>query len=530
MIIKPCNTTSYPTDRSIGEDLPAHLSPHLFAKAVGEIIPSSQTKPIAQRKITSLGPCTEETGPAAYQELTKRIAKKKASPGCMTQAQLLEKINQVNKNHPDRYAKFLDEVKAGNLNQIHSIKNYPFYALKAVEQGSINRTDFATIMMYWSSQTAWKPCIKLFDEQGNPNPLARDLIQQTLPLSNGKLFLSEKELNEFFTVMKNAPPLQRQFFLEDPQIRLEGEKLSVRDRIADENVYGMNVFSKCTYNSQNKVMIPSAEMMQSFLHVKFEKNAIKMNFVLGLSTAGQIRENGLSQTRDVALRFPEIYAPNEADGFLAKGTDFTYHDFFHSTIASCAPHEDQKKLIAIADAINSTITSEERKHPSIEIRNKIKWYELFVDMEVTQYYATKFREITGNMFFNQVSFSIIRAQDLHYLCPKIQQKILNTIKENVFNNECDQTQIRDKIEQLEKELTLKKQEIEVLREECKALITKLKECRCPGCVTLDLGCVFEAEYEEYHRQLGEKQKLITQRDFIKGMIRILTDLTTSLSA
>ncbi len=124
-------------------------------------------------------------------------------------------------------------------------------------------------------------------------------------------------------------------------------------------------------------MIPSAGMMQTFLKRKFGTNAVRMNFVLGLSSLQDIQDNGTTDTRDAGLRFPQIRFPNTADGFAALQTDFLYHDFFHAIIVSLSTPETRKLVIHLTNFIKPLKNG---NHVLMDL------YARLIDMETSEHF------------------------------------------------------------------------------------------------------------------------------------------------
>ncbi len=323
----------------------------------------------------NLLPDTQARFPA-YTEITRRIP----------QNELLEIEKNMQCLSPRDQQRFIELTEEGDISSIVQMTDYPLHALYAVKVGKITQEEFATITLVYASPDANKTCIKMFDANGKVSSQAKDLIEQTLYLIRGKVMTSA-ELDSFFKEMAKLPPLQQQFFLEEPQAsvaygeakffgqKITGELPTIRSEIK-RAYHGLNVFSKCRHQEEPKSIIPSAGMMQTFLDVKFRKDAVRMNFVLGLSSMEDIQNNGLESSRDVALRFPGTSLLNTADQFPAIGTDFTYHDWFHSFVVSCAPHETRRNMISIANSIKGIA------NPSL--RNYV------IDLEMGGHFVIKF--------------------------------------------------------------------------------------------------------------------------------------------
>jgi hypothetical protein len=296
---------------------------------------------------------------AQYQEVMRRLPPAERQP-------IEEKVGQVTDGQIN------DLVTALNQQQWHATLfghdgAYTHQALAALRQGKITQHQFATIMFFWVNHTQQGirtgTVIFLFNSDGSINPKARQLLGATL---KGRLEkFSASEMDQFFEKMRKLPASEQCFFVR------KMEKSYGFDIIASIQGSRIDLF----YDTQDgKMMIPSAGMMQSFLDVRFKDQAVKINPVLGLSTEEDIRNNGLTGTRDMGLHFPGTTLPEQADDLEAIGYKFTYHDFYHALVASNAPPEHRKLFIKLADSIKSS--------PLPYAQNLAK---LMVDMEANAY-------------------------------------------------------------------------------------------------------------------------------------------------
>lgn len=325
-------------------------------------------------------PTTEGRSNPTYYEVTRRIDPEELH-------ELEEKMNNL---CPQDHTYFLELAQSGELSKIvgdieldseenliqsSGIKDYPIHALHALRNGNLSHDDFASIVIPSASKDPNKTCIPLFTETGEIDEIAQMHIKETLSLYKGGNILSDEELHEFFQEMKKLPKLQQYFHLEvkrNDQLPI----MDVREGIKTQ-YNGLNVFSQ----TSSGIMIPSVGMMQTFLKIKFKNNAARMNFVLGLSSIDDIEQNGRTNSRDAALRFPGVSLPNIADSYAALETDFLYHDFFHAIIVSLSSSETRNCIINIAKIIQNINKTDTRTQ---------RLYESFVDMET----STHFHQIT----------------------------------------------------------------------------------------------------------------------------------------
>ncbi len=118
---------------------------------------------------------------------------------------------------------------------------------------------------------------------------------------------------------------------------------------------GGNVFGSFLLDGKPYRMVPTLGLMQTFLVTKFGSQAtqaINIHPVLGISSLENIKENGLTGSRDLVLRSPLVKLPEIADDFAAPGDLFTYHDFYHAMVASSTPLSLRPSLIALADTVS----------------------------------------------------------------------------------------------------------------------------------------------------------------------------------
>lgn len=452
-----------------------------------------------------------------YKEITRRLP----------QEELLAIENKMRCLSPVDQNRFTELVDIGDLSAIIQIEDYPLHALYAVKVGKITQEDFATISLVYASPDPNKAHISLFNSNGKVNPKARELIQQTLHLedalqSYGKL-LTSQELDSFFEEMAKLPPLQRHFFLEKARPLTKFGKYTIPGfsyttrmniptvRTAIETQYlGLNIFSKCTHNDEAKFMIPSAGMMQTFLNVKFKNHAVRMNFVLGLSSIEDIKNNGLTASRDAALVFPGTFLPNTADTLPAKWTDFTYHDFFHAFIVSGATPAVRAKTISLAESIqhianpalyNFIIDLEMAAHYKINVMIKEKtpdFMKFFMDLEnKLALGALMDPELLIPSYANRIMYNLARA--LHENLPELKEY-------NQWKNSWTQRQLEDYSSQ-EVQISTAIEEIdeEISTEESKHAAIKEKQIPLDAFKALTSRYKFteatKKELEDYKNQL-----------------------------
>lgn len=292
------------------------------------------------------------------------------------------------------WAAILEEYKSGPDNLASD-------GLNAFHEGKITMEQFCSLIFCWSlmkqfpgTRIGIQP---LFDPDGTVNSVSAASIRQTLE-SSGKYrgqraLLNEEKMNAFFRSM-HAQPASEQFYfyIDAGQIDLpqnevkKGAKIFNNTLTITEDIYasqGVNVFNQFRGGLALDIkyrMLPSLSMMQQFL-VAYAGNAdaVKLTPVIGLSSAADIVENIESDTRDMALPFPGVDLPKEADMLLAPNDiDFIGHDFYHSIVASDVPHELRRAFGKYAKAI---FELKEQFHDPLVYAFLDQLYERIIDME-----------------------------------------------------------------------------------------------------------------------------------------------------
>lgn len=281
-------------------------------------------------------------------ELTRRLSNHEealinSKLKSLTDEGIEELAKEINSGHP------WEEEKCINRTDMS------YCALAAVQSELIKPTQFASLMLYWSTIQS-KDFIKshrLF--KGNEIDSSSFQLLKKTHLDALDLSLMEEEYKEFFKRMRELPVSEQQFFEISNQ-----DKDTILNALAESE---FNVFGRI---DGTKRIIPSVGMMQVYLDVKFKSNAVKINPVIGLSSLEDIRKNGLKSERDVKFPFPGLSLPL-ADGYSAEDYRFPIHDFYHSTIASCAPAKEREFIISTSDTIKNYL-DDRRQLPLVELK------------------------------------------------------------------------------------------------------------------------------------------------------------------
>lgn len=353
-------------------------APSLVGKATGIISqnPSMIDDPLQKR----------------YHEMTRRI--KKAEKENLTAKMASIPDMQA---HVEELTNALNQSKLSA--EIFKSPNMPFYALKALELGMIDKYQFGTIMLRWSIGEYHQgfeqmEIYSLFLENGQVNPNTFEVIKLTFPEN-----FNEQQTLEFLEEMKKVPPSE-QFFFIVPDIQ---NSISVSQAI---NALGINTFCRLEGLLQsNKRIIPSLSMMQAFLNVKYGQNAVKINPVLGISSFNDMRK---VDARDMALHFPGTSLPSEADGLPAPWYDFSFHDFYHAIVVSSIPTAYRAMMIEIALLALNTMKESgfARKSPSGETLHSL--FAAAIDME-TPYFMRETSAPANLVFFHEIKTVFYKA-------------------------------------------------------------------------------------------------------------------------
>lgn len=211
-------------------------------------------------------------------------------------------------------------------------------------------------------------------------------------------FLNKSFLTCFFYQMKTQPESEQHFFV-IPNIVTkpsEEEDEETRHTITEEirEITEINFFGRLT--KSNERIVPSIAMMQIFLNVVYEKRAVKINPVIGISSLADIRRNGLEDTRDMGLQFPGITLPEKADSYLAPDIDFSYHDWYHAILTSGLLPESRRKVISIADGVEQFLAA----NGLLKHTHLVAFHSGLIDMEFYKFRPDNRVDRPGSSEFN----------------------------------------------------------------------------------------------------------------------------------
>lgn len=186
--------------------------------------------------------------------------------------------------------------------------------------------------------------IKLFDEAGEANPKAVELISSALNFGAQSLNTDEK-MAEFLALMKTRPIAeQRIIMLPLPTSTGTFTKWeqSIVARLSDMNIF---LFIPV----QHKWTLMPTAMMEIWLHTFFP-HPVKIRPKFGAGTFDVVGRKSLQNgEREVLLRSPYQLVSNIADGHDAFGVMTSMHDYYHAIISSFTAEKYRHLLLKIID-------------------------------------------------------------------------------------------------------------------------------------------------------------------------------------
>lgn len=269
----------------------------------------------------------------------------------------------------------------------------PEDVLLVLKLGLITSQQFGTVMRYYSVTKIYKPedirVITLFDPNGNINLDAYRYIKQTLKPSKGNKepCMDDDALNLLFEEMRKLPLSEQRIFVIPEQEDLETSTCAAalfgnhfNHTITNALLeIGYNVCGRFTNNEgHEKRMVASIGLIQTLCRIECPDSYSTALPVIGLSSIKDIRNNGLTNTRDLAVSFPGTSLPKIADAFIVKTEhSFSDHDGYHLWRASAIPCQQKRQFIEIGDRIKEYMTEKVREqNPGLTTL-----YEFFYDMD-----------------------------------------------------------------------------------------------------------------------------------------------------
>lgn len=212
-----------------------------------------------------------------------------------------------------------------------------------------------------------------------------------------KRFLSEDEMAVFFERLITMPKEARLVFLFDTEGTFSLSKTVSPMNDILVNKQGFNLLNMVRFSTGNKRLLVSNQLIQMAFELQFPESFVKINPVFGISTAAQIRNNGLTNTRDLCMHYVAKDADGtlsvkkfiEADGFECIENDFETHDRYHAWVCSAMPNSMKSLSIEIADFFNRIAVDNRAKigEANYLALRKLSWQ--FKDMDFLSFAIPK---------------------------------------------------------------------------------------------------------------------------------------------
>ena len=272
------------------------------------------------------------------------------------QSEIMDILCAVTDDHIETIVQCCDDPALMTRNNYELLKSsdFPYYLLRAFRDEKITVNEFATMLslhgIYQENvqlnarfELQFK---RLFDQDGQPIKASWEAIAETLRKSNEKGVIFCFDVDHIIETMQAklaaVRPVEAVFW------HYPIAKSSV-STVADA-IRGMGIWALSRFADQE--MVPSISTRQALLDAAFEKEAHRINPVIGTSSVEDIREGGSRRYRDFALPFPGIPLPKKADDIAAPFIiDFQIHDYYHLLRVSLLANEDIDLYLAIGDEL-----------------------------------------------------------------------------------------------------------------------------------------------------------------------------------
>lgn len=289
--------------------------------------------------------------------------------------------------------------------QLFSDPDFDYYALAAVEQNYITAVQFGTLMFVRAGLCSGVAIqdievISLFD--GNaPSYRAWIYIKETFKSKDGHFIMDDRELAQFFELMRKQPPSE-QYLVLIPDVRRLPESwnnISVR---LNMHAY-FNAFCGLEINQKKMRMIPSIGMVQALLDATGDDG---FTFLLALddATPEEIRLTCINENaRDLRTHSTIAPAPNTADGFRSPPIDWIFHEIYHLFTSRHVPKPHRNFFNELATVVNpDRFSSRAAKQAAWEI------YTTLIDIDIALYRPDNL----GKAAVNQMHVVIVYLLDV----------------------------------------------------------------------------------------------------------------------
>lgn len=236
-----------------------------------------------------------------------------------------------------------------------NIDHLAYDGLRAFRDGKIDYYEFTTLVLFWSLANQLPDgctSIRVMNLSEIPIEALKKMMERS-KISIEDIFYRMNGAECFLELMKRRHPNSGNvFFVFDKGNPKKGEQ-SIIDVIV--NIAQMNTFMNIEIDGVSHRMLPSLQMMQTWLHALqtcHHGDTVWMSPVLGASPAEEIKECGMTNKRVFACAFPGKLLPRIADLRLVEfDLDFSMHDFYHACIVSGLRLSTRQEFIGLGTLI-----------------------------------------------------------------------------------------------------------------------------------------------------------------------------------
>ena len=326
--------------------LPETLLSTLFSHLDGKLLTCRLAKRISEQPLQLEG---LDHHARCFNEVVRRIDKNQ-------QSEIMDRLCAVTDDHIETVVRCCDDPALMTRNNYELLKSsdFPYHLLRAFRDEKITVNEFATML---SLQSIYQENVqlnakfelqlkRLFDQDGQPIKASWEVIAETLLKSNkmAKVFWFDdvRTIKTMQEKLATVRPVEAVFW---HYPIAESSVLTVAGAIRSSGVWALSRFA-------DQEMVPGISTRQALLDATFEKEAHRINPVIGTSSVADIRKGGSERYRDFALPFPGIPLPKKADDIPAPFIiEFQCHDYYHLLRVSLLANEDIDLYLAIGDEL-----------------------------------------------------------------------------------------------------------------------------------------------------------------------------------
>lgn len=296
--------------------------------------------------------------PSDFNEVTRRVKADK-------KREIFMKMNTITPLELDTLCQVLTTPHLLlNRDSIFYQDDFPYIALRALQEQRISVSDFASLQTLWAKKEEMKPRQPDFKyipmyKAGKENSEARVYLAKMFQVSaiRPDFFKksSEQQVNEIYARIASLPAFDQGFWLvaksdyHRPPIDPSDKYADFARQTITDKIRMITDMHPMCLPSGNLMVISSINLFQVWLNINFSE-AVKVNPVLGVSSVNDIREGTLKRHRDLAIPFPGLELPKQADHVSAPSVlDFIFHERYHCLRASQIGAKQTLKYLQIAD-------------------------------------------------------------------------------------------------------------------------------------------------------------------------------------